>query len=70
MIEPILTARQVAELFGFDRTGWVLEQADPRNADPMPSFRFGRDGKRGPVRFRASEVEAWLQRRHSAKAAK
>jgi predicted DNA-binding transcriptional regulator AlpA len=64
MIEPLMTAEQIASTFGFDRPGWVLECANPKkNADPLPSYRFGEPGERGPVRFRASEVEAWLQRR-------
>jgi hypothetical protein len=61
-IEPLLTARQVADSFGFNGPAWVLRQT--RNErDPMPCYRLGADC--GPVRFRASEVEAWLDRRHS-----
>lgn len=65
-VEPLLTANEIAEAFNFKRVGWVLEKADPRNADPLPSYRFGEGEKRGPVRFRASEVEAWLRRRSTA----
>lgn len=60
MVEPLLTARQVAETFHFTSPGWVLDQAR-RESDPLPSYRLGADY--GPVRFRASEVEAWLLRR-------
>lgn len=59
-VEPLLTARQVAETFHFTSPGWVLDQAR-RESDPLPSYRLGADY--GPVRFRASEVEAWLLRR-------
>jgi hypothetical protein len=51
-VEKLLTARQVTDAFGFLSPGWE---------DPMPSYRLGAD--HGSVRFRASEVEAWLQRR-------
>ena len=60
MVEPLLTARQVAETFAFTSPGWVLDQAR-RQDDPLPSYRLGADY--GPVRFRASEVEAWLTKR-------
>ena len=60
MVEPLLTARQVAEVFAFTSPGWVLGQARRRD-DPLPSYRLGADY--GPVRFRASEVEAWLTKR-------
>lgn len=59
-VEPLLTARQVAETFHFTSPGWVLDSAR-KTDDPMPSYRLG--GSFGPVRFRASEVEAWLSRR-------
>lgn len=61
-VEPLLTAREVAKAFGFQNVDWVLRQTQ-RSDDPLPSFRFGIDGGRGPVRFRASEVEAWVRRR-------
>jgi predicted DNA-binding transcriptional regulator AlpA len=69
MIEPLLTAREVAETFGFSGPGWVLEQSRGGrrgNRPPLPSFRLG--GTFGPVRFRASEVEAWLQELRTTRA--
>jgi len=60
MIEPLLTARDVAEAFGFSGPGWVLEQTR-REEDPMPCYRLG--ATHGPVRFRASQVEEWLTKR-------
>jgi hypothetical protein len=68
-VEPLLTARDVAKAFGFQNVDWVLKQADAKkHTDPLPSFRFGVDGGRGPVRFRASEVEAWVRRRSTVHA--
>jgi hypothetical protein len=58
-VEKLMTARQVAEAFDFPSPKWVLEQARREN-DPMPRFLFGDKG--GAVRFRASEIEAWLER--------
>lgn len=60
MVEPLLTAREVAEAFHFTSPGWVLDSARKKD-DPLPSYRLGADF--GPVRFRASEVETWLTRR-------
>jgi hypothetical protein len=51
-IEPLLTARQAAEAFGFTSPGWTLDQARKPD-DPTPCYRLG--GDNGPVRFRASE---------------
>lgn len=59
-VEALLTARQVAETFAFTSPGWVLDQSRRAN-DPLPCYRLGSD--HGPVRFRASEVEAWLAKR-------
>jgi excisionase family DNA binding protein len=50
--EPLLTARQVAELLGFS-AATVVDWAE---ADKIPSFKVG-----GRLRFRLSEVEAWLE---------
>jgi hypothetical protein len=72
MTESLMTARDVADSFGFPSPAWVLRQCRAHTpagtpvADPLPHFRLG--GTFGPVRFRASEVEAWLRRRHSAAA--
>lgn len=62
MVEPLLTAREVAEAFAFSGPGWVLDRTHLPD-DPLPCYRLGGDS--GPVRFRASEVEAWLARRSS-----
>jgi hypothetical protein len=67
VIEPLMTAREVAEAFGFPRVEWVLDQTR-KKSDPLPCFRMGDDGSkgyRGPVFFRASDVEAWVLRRSS-----
>ena len=55
MTERLLTARELAELL-------CLSPACPRwhEAGRIPSFKLG-PGVGGPVRFRASEVEAWLE---------
>ena len=55
MSEPLVTAREVAELLGFS-TGWVLDQWE---AGKLPGFRIG-TRKGSPVRFRLSEIELWL----------
>lgn len=53
MTERLLTAREVAELLGLS-PATVL---DWHEAGRIPSFKL----PTGPVRFRASEVEAWLE---------
>jgi len=50
--EPLLTARQVAELLGFAPATIV----DWFEAGKLPGFKIG-----GRLRFRLSEVEAWLE---------
>jgi excisionase family DNA binding protein len=50
--EPLLTARQVAELLGFAPATVV----DWYEAGKLPGFKIG-----GRLRFRPSEVEAWLE---------
>lgn len=57
-MEGLLRAREVADLLGM-KTGWVLDQWQ---AGKLPGYRLG-SGKAGPVRFRASEIEAWLTAR-------
>jgi predicted DNA-binding transcriptional regulator AlpA len=56
--EPLVTARDVAAALGMT-PDWVL---DRWQAGDLPGFRLGRH--KGPVRFRWSEIEAWLQERH------
>jgi len=55
MTEPLLTARQVAELLGCSPST-VLDKFE---AGELPGFKLW--GKRsGPVRFRESEIETAL----------
>jgi excisionase family DNA binding protein len=51
VIEPLLSARDLAEILGVN-LNYVYEQAA---AGRLPSYKIG-----GNRRFRASEVEAWL----------
>jgi excisionase family DNA binding protein len=52
MSEPLLTSRELADLLGFS-PAWVQDQFE---AGRLPGFRVG-----GRLRFRLSEVEAWLE---------
>jgi excisionase family DNA binding protein len=54
--ERLLTARQVADLLGF-APGTIVDWAE---AGKIPGFRIG-----GRLRFRPSEVEAWLEERRA-----
>lgn len=54
--EPYVTKQYVADLYGFT-TRWVELMV----AEGMPCYRFG-----ARVRFRMSEVEAWLRERRRA----
>jgi predicted DNA-binding transcriptional regulator AlpA len=54
--EPLLTLRQLVDRFGFSERWWRY-----RLADGMPAHRWG-----GQWRFRASEVESWMEARHAA----
>ena len=56
MSEPLLTAHQVAELLGV-KADWVLDQWQ---AGDLPGFRLSQR----LVRFRESEIEAYLQSKH------
>ena len=56
MTEPLLKARDVAELLGLD----VKTVVEHFQHGDLPGFRlYGRKG--GPLRFRASEIDAWLE---------
>jgi excisionase family DNA binding protein len=55
MTERLLTARELGALLNLS-TATVL---DWHERGELPSFRLG--GKGGPVRFRESEVLAWLE---------
>jgi len=50
--ERLLTARELGELLGF-AAGTIVDWAE---AGRLPCFKIG-----GRLRFRASEVEAWLE---------
>ena len=52
MPEPLMTARELAEHLGL-ATATILDWAE---AGRLPHFKIGR-----AVRFRESEVEAWLE---------
>jgi excisionase family DNA binding protein len=52
--ERLLTAREIAELLGF-AAGTVVDWAERGD---MPAFKLG-----GRLRFRESEVLAWLEER-------
>ena len=52
MTERLLTAREVAELLGF-AAGTILDWAE---AGRLPHFKI-----RTALRFRQSEIEAWLE---------
>lgn len=52
MSDRLLTAREVASLLGFS-AGTVLDWFE---AGRLPGFKLGT-----AVRFRASEVEAWIE---------
>jgi predicted DNA-binding transcriptional regulator AlpA len=54
--ERLLKARDVADMLGLEM-GTVLDRFE---AGDLPGFRlYGRKG--GPVRFRLSEIEQWLE---------
>ena len=52
--ERLLTSRELADLIGFSSA----TVQDWFEAGQLPGFRIG-----GRLRFRASEVEAWLEQR-------
>lgn len=52
MTERLLTARELGELLGF-AAGTIVDWAE---AGKVPAFKVG-----GRLRFRLSEVEAWLE---------
>ena len=54
MLERLLTARELAELLGF-QAGTIVDWAE---AGAIPSYKLG-----GRLRFRESEVAAWLEER-------
>lgn len=56
--EHWLTKRQLAEQLGFSES-WIDKQM---RAAGLPHRKIG-DGRSAPVRFKLSEVEAWMMRR-------
>lgn len=58
MTERLLTSRELGELLGFS-TAWVQDRFE---AGDLPGFRIS-----GRLRFRMSEVEAWLEERGRAR---
>jgi len=54
MSEGLVTARELGELLGF-APGTIVDWAE---AGTVPAFKLG-----GRLRFRISEVEAWLEQR-------
>lgn len=54
MTEPLLTARELADLLGF-AAGTIVDWAERGD---VPAFKVG-----GRLRFRESEVLAWLETR-------
>jgi len=58
-LEPLLTARQVTDLLGFS-AGTVVDWAEQGR---IPAFKVG-----GRLRFRLSEVEAWIERQRMDRA--
>jgi excisionase family DNA binding protein len=57
MIEPLLSARQLAELLGFSPDTIV----DWAEAGSVPAFKIG-----GRLRFRESEVMDWLETKRAS----
>jgi excisionase family DNA binding protein len=58
--DRLLTAREVADYLGMS-AGWVLDKWE---AGELPGFRLS--GR--AVRFRRSEIEAWLKERRGGPA--
>jgi predicted DNA-binding transcriptional regulator AlpA len=54
--EPLLKMRDLIERFGFSDRWWRY-----RLAEGMPAHRWG-----GQWRFKASEVEAWMEQRDAS----
>jgi excisionase family DNA binding protein len=56
VIEPLLTAAQLADLLGFS-AGTIVDWSE---RGEMPGFKIG-----GRLRFRESEVVEWLEQRRT-----
>jgi excisionase family DNA binding protein len=57
-LDPLLTAAEVGELLGFS-AGTVVDWAEN---DKIPCFKLG-----GRLRFRESEVLAWLEQQRKGR---
>ena len=57
MTERLLTARELGELLGLS-AGTVLDRFE---REEIPGFRLYGGKVGAPVRFRWSEIEAWLE---------
>lgn len=57
-VEPLLSAREVATILGMSTRKVLTEFEEGR----LPGFKIN-DTPNGRVRFRASELEAWIQTR-------
>jgi excisionase family DNA binding protein len=55
--ERLLNSRELGELLGFSAS-WVQDQYEARD---LPGFKLG-----GRLRFRESEVEAWLESKRAS----
>jgi predicted DNA-binding transcriptional regulator AlpA len=58
----LLNARQVAEMLNVS-VAWVMDHAEGRYRPVLPSLKLGKS-----VRFRESDIEAFLERCHRAMA--
>lgn len=59
VVKDYITTAELAELIGFSVGGLIAMR---KRGEGPPYYRAG-DKKRSPVRYRRSEVEAWLKKR-------
>lgn len=57
-LSELLTTDQVAEMLGLKRN--TLEIYRVKGKNPIPFIKLGA-GKQAPVRYKRSDVEAWLE---------
>lgn len=58
-IRPALTAGQVADILGLNRT--AVYKLFTRHRHPIPHIRTGEDGETGGVRVRADTLDRWIR---------